>query len=805
MRIGRRSSTSRGPSSRGGPRGWSRHGARSGRRGPRRRPRPISRWRVPGAAAGRAQPIGDDPAGARDRPARPLDRPRLPRSGARSRAASGGSSPIGCRSGSRPESGPPVAGQPLEPGLQLAGGLRRGRAGGDGDPDPGDRRARVRPAARARRAASPICSGRQHGWPRCSTLTATPTGSASSARDADEQHGRGTLGARSRRRDARGASRSSAASRSRIPMSNCGAAVARALGLDPPSSRTSRHADLSASRPTRGNMNDGAVAGDVGLLARADHGAAFARDAGRSVRAGHFVGHVRGLGPLPALRSAISRTAPAGDHAHALAARRRTTRRRTCAIVGCSAGCAGVAGPHPRGRPERRAARRRAPGARRTRSCSRSSAAMRCRSDTGSAAARAGLREVSRDVPRQPGSSRPRPRRRASSRSLDAPALPGPPQRRAVRPADAAGSARRSSSTRRSRRRDAVSAASRHGAELPRAGSRDRRERTAEFPGADRNTILFALLGTRPGWPTRTPAFASRQRRASSPGRARSSRSSSIRARRHGVATAQPVLEQPVVDGLRRRRSTRRRLSANSSRRPPGTRSPALGHAGTSRRLRPIVLRRARAPPAVRPPVGGARPARSRGPRHLLAPARRLDHLAAPTRRLDALRAAAPDRRPPRRLRLGRRPAPKPRSTPVADAAAGEPARCSTTATNAGFVHAPSLSHAATAAVLRSGHLSHARAGASPTAVRRSTSPPTGCASRRWLLDGVRQGQPLGALLGYRFERGLHDRSRPGLELDRFIRRFRAARAARRRAGASTSPRRWARSRRSPRTTSSTA
>ena len=33
-----------------------------------------------------------------------------------------------------------------------------------------------------------------------------------------------------------------------------------------------------------------------------------------------------------------------------------------------------------------------------------------------------------------------------------------------------------------------------------------------------------------------------------------------------------------------------------------------------------------------------------------------------------------------------------------------------------------------------------------------------------WLLDGVRQGQPLGALLGYRFERRLHE-----LEKDRFI------------------------------------
>ena len=39
---------------------------------------------------------------------------------------------------------------------------------------------------------------------------------------------------------------------------------------------------------------------------------------------------------------------------------------------------------------------------------------------------------------------------------------------------------------------------------------------------------------------------------------------------------------------------------------------------------------------------------------------------------------------------------------------------------------------------------------------------------RSWLLDGVRQGQPLGALLGYRFERRLHDDN-----LDVEIARFR--------------------------------
>ncbi len=72
---------------------------------------------------------------------------------------------------------------------------------------------------------------------------------------------------------------------------------------------------------------------------------------------------------------------------------------------------------------------------------------------------------------------------------------------------------------------------------------------------------------------------------------------------------------------------------------------------------------------------------------------------------------------------------------------------------NAGFVNAPSMTHAAAAAVLRSGFLSQPDPG-NPMAVDLS--------SRRvrlaqWLLDGVRQGQTLSALLGYRLERQLHD------------------------------------------------
>ncbi|HST42034.1 MAG TPA: hypothetical protein VLK58_21120, partial [Conexibacter sp.] len=69
-----------------------------------------------------------------------------------------------------------------------------------------------------------------------------------------------------------------------------------------------------------------------------------------------------------------------------------------------------------------------------------------------------------------------------------------------------------------------------------------------------------------------------------------------------------------------------------------------------------------------------------------------------------------------------------------------------------GWIHAPSLQHAATAAVLRSGFRSHD--GDATLAVdldsRRART-------ARWLLGGVRRGQELGALLGYRFERALHD------------------------------------------------
>jgi hypothetical protein len=87
-----------------------------------------------------------------------------------------------------------------------------------------------------------------------------------------------------------------------------------------------------------------------------------------------------------------------------------------------------------------------------------------------------------------------------------------------------------------------------------------------------------------------------------------------------------------------------------------------------------------------------------------------------------------------------------------------------------GYIHAPSLGQATTAAVLRSGHLAQAGEPGQPLALDLS--------SRRVrlalaLLDGIRAGQPLGALLGYRLERGLHE-GHPGLALDRYIARLRA-------------------------------
>jgi hypothetical protein len=72
-----------------------------------------------------------------------------------------------------------------------------------------------------------------------------------------------------------------------------------------------------------------------------------------------------------------------------------------------------------------------------------------------------------------------------------------------------------------------------------------------------------------------------------------------------------------------------------------------------------------------------------------------------------------------------------------------------------GFVHAPSLAHASTAAVLRSAWQAHGHdAAASPAAVNLDSAR---VRTADWLVQSLRAGIPLGELLGQQFERNLHD------------------------------------------------
>jgi hypothetical protein len=91
---------------------------------------------------------------------------------------------------------------------------------------------------------------------------------------------------------------------------------------------------------------------------------------------------------------------------------------------------------------------------------------------------------------------------------------------------------------------------------------------------------------------------------------------------------------------------------------------------------------------------------------------------------------------------------------------------------NAGFIHAPSPAHARTAAVLRAGYVANATpANPGTFAVNLSSER---VRTALGLLDGLRQGQSLGALLGHQFERGLHDRYQQA-EVDSFIDALRQA------------------------------
>lgn len=83
-----------------------------------------------------------------------------------------------------------------------------------------------------------------------------------------------------------------------------------------------------------------------------------------------------------------------------------------------------------------------------------------------------------------------------------------------------------------------------------------------------------------------------------------------------------------------------------------------------------------------------------------------------------------------------------------------------TVAPGGGFVHAPSLAQATTAAVLRAAY----RAGGDHADTRLAVSLPSArLRLAAALLDGVRAGQPLGVLLGYRIERQLQEHPLPAM------------------------------------------
>jgi hypothetical protein len=85
---------------------------------------------------------------------------------------------------------------------------------------------------------------------------------------------------------------------------------------------------------------------------------------------------------------------------------------------------------------------------------------------------------------------------------------------------------------------------------------------------------------------------------------------------------------------------------------------------------------------------------------------------------------------------------------------------------NEGFIHAPSLNHAVAAAVLRNGFISDATPQNRETLAVNLTSERVRTALG--MIEGIRAGQSLSDLLGYQFERGLHDRHTLA-EVDQYI------------------------------------
>lgn len=89
---------------------------------------------------------------------------------------------------------------------------------------------------------------------------------------------------------------------------------------------------------------------------------------------------------------------------------------------------------------------------------------------------------------------------------------------------------------------------------------------------------------------------------------------------------------------------------------------------------------------------------------------------------------------------------------------------------NQGYIHAPSINQATAAAVLRAGYASHSANPGSPDDALAVNLSSARVRRAKFYLEGLKNGQELGALLGYQFERGLHDSE---LYLDGHILEFR--------------------------------
>jgi len=92
----------------------------------------------------------------------------------------------------------------------------------------------------------------------------------------------------------------------------------------------------------------------------------------------------------------------------------------------------------------------------------------------------------------------------------------------------------------------------------------------------------------------------------------------------------------------------------------------------------------------------------------------------------------------------------------------------------AGFIHAPSLTQAVTAGVMRSAHLSHVGSAGAAADVLSANLSSESVRLAMTILSAVRDGQPLGAVLGYLFERWLHEAT----GLDQYVDPFRAIAAS---------------------------